>query len=120
MTAILHITTEAAWHAAQQQGTYRGDTLERDGFIHASLPQQVLAVAQRFYSQAPDLALLVIDPARLRAELRYEPGALASDDAAQQFPHLYGPLNLDAVVAVVPLLRGADGRFVLPALPGLP
>ena len=117
MTAILHITIAAAWRAAQQQGIYQGETLASDGFIHASQPHQVLTVAERFYAQVPDLVLLVIDPARVHVEIRYERGSYAGDDAAQRFPHLYGPLNLDAVVAVVPLLRGADGAFVLPALP---
>lgn len=120
MPAILHITTETAWHAAQQQGAYQGDTLASDGFIHASLSHQVLTVAERFYAQVPDLVLLVIDPARTRAEIRYEPGSSAGDNPAERFPHLYGPLNLDAVVAVAPLLRGADGAFVLPTLPAIP
>lgn len=117
MTPLLHITTEAAWQGARQEGVYRGDTLESDGFIHASLPHQALAVAQRFYSEVPHLLLLVIDPARVVAEVRYEPGAREGDDADQRFPHMYGPLNLDAVMTVAPLLRGTDGAFVLPALP---
>ncbi len=120
MTVVLHITTETAWQIARQQGIYQGDTLASDGFIHASLPEQVLSVAERFYAQVPHLVLLVIDPGRVRAEIRCEPGTLAGDDGAQRFPHIYGPLNLDAVVAVVPLLRGADGAFVLPALPAIP
>lgn len=117
MTPLLHITTEIAWRAAQQRGVYEGDTLASDGFIHASFPHQVLEVAHQYYLQVPDLILLVIDPARLNAEVRYEQGSHEGADASQQFPHIYGPLNLNAVVAVAPLLRGADGAFILPEIP---
>jgi len=118
MNVLLHITSAAAWEAAQQQGVYRGDTLESAGFIHASLPHQVLGVAERFYFQEPGLVLLIIDEARVTAEIRYETGTQAGVDDAEQFPHLYGPLNLDAVVEVAPLRWGNDGTLVLPTLPG--
>ncbi len=119
MTILLHITTEAAWQAAQQQGMYRGDTLDTAGFIHASFAHQVLGVAQRFYRHVPDLVLLVIDPARVDADVRYEKGTHEGADDVEQFPHIYGPLNLDAVVTVAPLQQEADGSFVLPTLPDM-
>lgn len=90
---IQHITTAAAWEAAQAAGSYRGDTLETEGFIHCSEPRQVAGVADAFYKGREGLVLLDVDPAKVKPEIKYEGG----------FPHVYGPLNLDAVTAVRPL-----------------
>ncbi len=110
---ILHITTRAAWEDAQAARVYRAPSLETEGFIHFSTAAQVTRVADAFYRGEPDLVLLVVDPARLLAPLRYEPPA---EDATspERFPHLYGPLNLDAVVSVVPFPPDDDGSFSLP------
>lgn len=108
---IVHITPRADWQQAQRAGVYRAESLEREGFIHCSTPAQVLATAERYYRGVAGLALLVIDPARLAARLVYED----SYGAGQVYPHLYGPLNLDAVVRVHDFPPGPDGRFALPA-----
>ncbi len=107
---ILHITTRAAWNAAQQGGEYRGDTLDTEGFIHCSTPQQVVRTANRFFRGQQGLVLLVIDPAKLHADLRYE----AAD--GDLFPHIYGPLHGDAVIDVLPFPPAEDGMFTLPKL----
>jgi uncharacterized protein (DUF952 family) len=109
---ILHITTRADWEAARALGDYRLDTLNTEGFIHCSTPEQVLGTADLFYRGQSGLVLLVIDPARLSAKLVYED----SHGTGNLFPHIYGPLNLDAVVRVVPFSPLPDGSFVLPAL----
>jgi uncharacterized protein (DUF952 family) len=89
---------------------------ERDGFVHLSRPEQAHVPANLFYAGERDLVLLWIDPERLRAELRHE----STDPAAggEPFPHLYGPLNLEAVVAVTELEPWEPGGFVLPPPPG--
>ena len=69
---IYHITSAAQWSAAQAAGAYRGDTLETEGFIHASVARQLAATAQRFYHGRSGLVVLCIDPTRLRSELRFE------------------------------------------------
>lgn len=109
MDVVLHITTAAAWAAAQRGGVYRTPTLDDEGSIHLSTPAQVTAVAD-LYRGRTDLVLLCVRPDRLTAELRYE--ALATD---APYPHLYGPLNLGAVVQVVPFLPLPGGTFRLPA-----
>jgi glutathione S-transferase len=116
---IYHITTARDWERARRDGAYttstRGRTLAQEGFIHASDATQVAGVANTFYRGAGDeLLVLVIDTGRLRAEIRYEavPGANAP------FPHIYGPLNTDAVVATRPLTHGPDGAFTFTAGPG--
>jgi uncharacterized protein (DUF952 family) len=109
---IYHIATRADWEQARADGEYTRSTLDKtlaeEGFIHASAAAQVTATANRFYRDAPgDLVLLVIDPGLVRAEVRYEdvPGA------ELPFPHIYGPLNVDAVVAARPFAPGPDGTF---------
>lgn len=109
---ILHITTRADWETAQALGEYRADSLETEGFIHCSTPEQVLGPANSFYHGQTDLVLLIIDPARLSAELVYED----SHQSGQAFPHIYGPLNFDAVTSAVPFPPLADGSFELPQL----
>ena len=106
---ILHITTRPAWEAARAAGRYEAPSLAGEGFIHLSSPDQVLRVADARYSGTPDLVLLCVAADRLAAPLRDE----VSDAGEETFPHLYGALNLDAVVAVVPFPEGDEG-FALP------
>ena len=102
MTVIYHIAEAADWQQAQRDGQYttstRGRTLAGEGFIHASTAEQVPLVAGAYYQGVPDLVLLVIDAERVRPELRYEhvPGQ------EDPYPHIYGPLNLDAVTETRP------------------
>lgn len=114
MTTVYHITSRAAWDAAQAAGEYRAESLETQGFIHFSKLEQVVGTANRYYHGTPGLVLLEIDAARLKAELRYEPPAEAPDSDAR-FPHLYGALNLDAVTAALDFPHDADGGWT--ALP---
>ena len=107
---IYHITSAAQWASAQAAGTYRGDTLESEGFIHASVGRQLAATAQRFYRGRAGLVILCIDPGRVNAELRFE-----AADNGDFFPHIYGPLNIDAVVEAVDFPVAADGGFQMPA-----
>lgn len=110
---ILHITRLSDWEGAQAAGDYRLDTLEQEGFIHCSTREQVLGPANEFYLGQDDLVLLVIDPEQLAADLVYED----SYNSGVAFPHIYGPLNLDAVTHVVPFPHRPDGTFELPPLP---
>jgi uncharacterized protein (DUF952 family) len=105
MALIFHITPRQQWEASID--TYRGDTLETDGFIHCSELRQVVTVANRFYTGRSGLVLLCIEVDRLKPELRYE----AAD--GDEFPHLYGALNLDAIVRVVDFEPSPTG-FELP------
>jgi uncharacterized protein (DUF952 family) len=106
---LLHITERAAWDEATARGEYLPPSLEMEGFIHLSLPQQVVGTAERFYRGRSGLVLLVIDVDRLSAPVCYE---AAADHGT--FPHLYGPLNLEAVAAVLPFAPEPDGTFRLP------
>lgn len=109
MSTLYHIAGRAAWAAAQAAGVYQGDTLAGQGFTHLSLAHQVLRVANALYRGRSDLVLLVIESDRLSSELRFEAG-----EPGEDFPHLYGPLNLAAVRAVYDFPPLADGSFQLP------
>lgn len=112
VNVIVHITTWAAWAAAAAAGEYHADSLLSEGFIHCSMPDQVAAVANDRFAGRDDLALLVVDPSRVPAEIRYED----CYEMGQAFPHVYGPLPAAAVRQVIGYRPGPDGRFRPPAL----
>jgi uncharacterized protein (DUF952 family) len=107
---ILHITTAPEWAAAQTAGEYRAPSLETEGFIHCSTPAQVVHVGDWFYRDISDLLLLCIDADALTSKVLWEASA---DAFAGEFPHVYGPIALDAVRAAVPWTRGENG-FEIP------
>ncbi len=91
---IYKILSVAEWEAAQRAGRFQGSADDRrDGFIHFSGGETVIGTARKYFAGQAGLVLLAVDPARL-ADLRWE---RSRDDAL--FPHLYGPLELDAVTA---------------------
>lgn len=94
---LFHLTLTEAWAAARAAGEYRAASLDSQRFIHLSTEAQWPRTRERFFAGQTGLVLLVIDPARLSHEVRFEP---ADGDS---FPHLYGPLNLDAVIEARPL-----------------
>jgi len=99
---IFHIARAADWEAALASGAYRvstlGRTLDEEGFVHCACEEQVDGVRARFYAGVPDLVVLVVDVDRLAAEVRFEDGG-----GGELFPHVYGPIEVDAVVDVRPL-----------------
>ena len=99
---IHHVAEGVHWLAAQRSGEYRqstlGRTLEEEGFIHCSTPEQLPAVLDRYYSRyAGNLVLLTVDPARLTAPLRWD---VVDTLTGERFPHVYGPIIPDAVTAI--------------------
>jgi glutathione S-transferase len=107
---IYHLALAEEWQAAQRHGSYRRSTrglsLEQVGFIHASRVDQLAATYRRFYGDAGPVMLLTIDPQRLTAPLRYEPAPQGSEKGSELFPHLYGPLPLEAVLNAEPFALG--------------
>ena len=94
---IFHITTPEAWERQKASGSYRHASLESEGFIHCSDENQGEPTWRRIFGAAPGLVVLEIDVERLASELRYEEG-----EPGEFFPHVYGPINVDAVVGVKP------------------
>lgn len=118
MAIILHITTRAAWDAARAAGSYRPTSLDHEGFIHCSTPAQAVGSANKYFRGRTDLLLLCIDESRVTTEVRYEPPAtirgVPDPRAGELFPHVYGPLELEAVIRMVPFPCDRDGGFALP------
>lgn len=100
ISVIFHLTFAADWEASRATGEYRVSTRDRTldevGFIHCGFEDQVGRVAKAIFAGTSGLVLLIIDEARVRSEIRHE--NLGGGD--EVFPHIYGPLNLDAVVEV--------------------
>lgn len=116
---IYHITSRQAWSEARQRGDYRAESLETDGFIHCSTEEQVVPVAEYLFGGEQDLLLLMIEPSRLASDLKWESPAEGTPPPGvaegSLFPHIYGPINLDAVVKVYDLHSNPDGKYKFPA-----
>ena len=102
---LLHITHPEAINSDWK--IYAPESLAQEGFIHFSTVEQILDTANRFYHSDPNLQVLVVDPEKLTAEVRYE----NLEGGEVLFPHLYGPLNREAVLKIVRLTPDSDGRF---------
>ncbi len=112
MATIFHITKRAEWERAKQEGTYQAPSLASEGFIHCSKDDQVIRTANRLFSGQMGLVLLEIDTHRVKAEIRYE----NCEGGQEEFPHIYGALDLDAVVRVLTFEPGENGSFAMPAI----
>ncbi|HAF61651.1 MAG TPA: DUF952 domain-containing protein [Anaerolineaceae bacterium] len=93
---IYHIVTAGTWREALEYGTYNADTLKNEGFIHCCTLTQIAGVKEMWFKGISDLLQLEIDPQLLSSDLKYED----SHQTGELFPHIYGPLNLDAVIKV--------------------
>ena len=108
---LYHIARSEDWQKAKKAGVYRvstlGKTLDEVGYIHMSFAPQVKMVADFIYKSTPNLVLLKIDPNMLTSEVRVE----AAPDTEEKFPHLYGPLEVAAVVDVSDYRLEQNGEF---------
>ena len=116
---IFHISSRKEWIDATRNGAYVTAGLSAEGFIHGSTLKQLLPVAAKYYKGQSGLVLMEIDPKRLTSELKWEapagggpPPGVPEGDA---FPHVYGPINLDAVVQVLDFEPDPNGEFSLPS-----
>lgn len=107
---VFHITSPAQWAEALSQGAYHHQSLHDEGFIHCSDPDQLLRTASKHFPGQSDLIILCISPDLLKAPLVYED----SYNKGEAFPHIYGPLNLDAVRHVFNFPINENGLFMLP------
>lgn len=103
---IYHITTLKAWQDALIVEVYTHDSIIYEGFIHASQLVQTQATLQRYYSNQTGLVILAIDTTKCTPEIKYE----MADSVGEEFPHIYGKLNTDAVTAVYAVFKDAKGN----------
>ncbi|WP_109507620.1 DUF952 domain-containing protein [Nocardioides speluncae] len=114
---IFHIALESDWQAAQEDGRYAvstlGRTLAEEGFIHASRADQWQTVRKNFYADVEEpLVLLVIDTERLDAPVVEEPAVPGGEET---FPHIYGVIEVDAVVNALPIDNQQPPQPAVPA-----
>jgi uncharacterized protein (DUF952 family) len=99
MSTIFHITTKAEWDAAQRKGFYDTLSLKNEGFIHCSEDRQVSGVLNRYFHDKKDLVKLVVKTEKLKSPFFFDWSTSVEDT----FPHVYGPINLEAVEEIVPV-----------------
>lgn len=105
-TVTLHLTPVDVWRAQADGPEYLPEAFAADGFIHCTDGEElVLEVGNRYYKSDPrPYCLLTIEPKRVVAKIVYE-------DPGERYPHIYGPLNTDAVISVRGVGRSPDGVF---------
>lgn len=99
MPIIFHITYAEAWEEAKKKGYYEHPSLQEEGFIHCSQESQIPGVLQRYFAGKNGLVKLVIDTDKLTSKYVFD----WSPSTQDTFPHIYGPINTDAVIDVIPL-----------------
>ncbi len=110
MEIIYHIAVRNRWESQKSGPSYIPEGFQREGFIHCSNAEQVIRVANGLFQGRQDLVLLGIAPARVQAEIRWE----NLEGGTERFPHIYGPLNREAVADIWEFQPGPDGLFVMP------
>ncbi|MFZ9387201.1 MAG: DUF952 domain-containing protein [Chitinophagaceae bacterium] len=99
MPVIYHVTTAAAWEEALKTGQYLHPSLKDEGFIHCSQEDQVAGVLERYFSGQKNLVKLVIETDKLTSKYIFD----WSPSTQDTYPHVYGPINADAVIDVIGL-----------------
>lgn len=97
MPVIYHVTTATDWNVAKENGFYEHPSIKAEGFIHCSQEHQVAAVLERYFAGQTNLVKLAIDTDKLTSKFVFD----WSPSTADTFPHVYGPINNDAVVDVL-------------------
>jgi uncharacterized protein (DUF952 family) len=101
MAIIYHLTTQQEWLQAKSKGQYEAPSLVEEGFIHCSEERQIPGVLERYFQGQTGLIKLQIETDRLTSPLYYD----WSPSLEDTFPHIYGPINLDAVVGQEEIIR---------------
>lgn len=104
------VMSEAELQQMQRDRVFRGSPVDvADGYIHLSCASQLAATLDRHFAGVAGLMLVAVDLSRLGDRVRWE-----SARGGELFPHIYGDLSIESVVAIGPVERGADGSVRLP------
>ena len=93
---IYHIVPTKEWDMQSDNTHYEHDSLKSEGFIHCSQKQMIMETYDKYFTGQTDLILLSINPLMLECELKLE----NATDRGDLFPHIYGPVNKDAIVTI--------------------
>ena len=99
MALIYHVAKTEEWESSKKAGAYEHPSLKLEGFIHCAEENQVSGVLERYFKGMKNLVKLVIDTNKLSSKLVYE----WSPSTQENFPHVYGVINTDAVIDIVSL-----------------
>lgn len=114
MQTIVLISNELFWAESQKSGEYTQSTIESTladiGFIHCTSPDQTVMIANRHFTKYENLILLLVDLDKVKSEIKFEESLSGKGGV---YPHIYGPLNIDAVYEVIPLPK-ENGEFITP------
>lgn len=102
---IYLLSSKADYEDAVQKGELYRDSLESEGFIHASPKDQLTRVANKYYKEVEEPLVVILDSARIVPEVKWEPAA------GSLYPHVYGPLNMDSVVKTIDISLGTNNEF---------
>ena len=115
---ILHLLSRESWTDAQEFGQLVAPSVVIEGFAHCSTEHQMVDVANKYYRGTSNMVLLIINPTKLTSPLKFEPPAHLDGSPALPhgplFPHIYGPINLDAVIEVIDFPCDEQGCFTSP------
>lgn len=105
---ILHCMKEKSWNKVKNKKSFGKKDLRKCGFIHCSSIEYFWRVAPNFKDVKEPLVLICIDEDKLTSEIKYED----SDNCGRYYPHIYGEINIDSVVQVLPFLKDESGNFI--------
>ena len=105
---ILHCMKKTTWEDRKNKPNWGKRNLEAEGFIHCSTVEYFWRVAPNFRDIKEELVLVCIDEDKLESEVRYEDG----DNCGREYPHVYGLINNDAVIMVLPFLKDENGDYM--------
>lgn len=104
---IFHITTDEYFHNHKTANKYQPESLDTEGFIHCSKGSQIEKIANRLFPDEDQLLLLIIDVSTLGSDIKFE----ADEEREEKSPHIYGPLNLDAIMDKLNIFTEKNGDF---------
>ena len=100
--SLIHATTREIWEVQVPSGSYMPPGFDNEGFIHCCHRGQLERVLRDYFGQAEAVTLLVIDVARVVPEIKYELSPATGED----YPHIYGPIDVATVIEAIDITRG--------------
>lgn len=105
---IYHITTKSEYASQQGKEFYSALSLEKEGFIYCATKEQVIPVLNRRFIGNNEVIVVEIDESKLKSELKFED----LHNKGEKHPHIYGKVNREAIVRLVDINVGEDGRYI--------
>lgn len=104
---IFHVVKKEDWKLQKKDSRYHPESIDTEGFIHCSPGREIEEVTNRLFKGESDILLIIINTTLVEPEIRYE----NSGDSDTKYPHIYGPLNMDAVIDKIELASEDDGSY---------